>query len=260
MLFAAHLINRGIKSTTLKLYISAIKCILIDDTYKWDDGKMLLRSLSRACRRTNDKLSVRLPIHLNLLEIILFEIQCYYYQQEYLTILYQTIFCIAYYGLFRVGEVATGTHPIKARDVHIGTNKDKLLFVLYSSKTHGKESRPQKVKVKARNITLGNSSNTKNRFFFCPFTLSRKYLALCGQYMNENDSFFVFRDHTPVTPEQVNKVLKSMIKTINLDDKVYSFHSLRIGRASDMMKAGYTIDQIKIAGRWKSNAVFKYIH
>ena len=119
MLFCAHLIDNGIKSATLKSYISAIKSILVDDNYNWDDGKMLLWTLSRPYRQTNDKLTVRLSIHLNLLEIILFEIQCFYHQQEYLMIMYHTIFCISYYGLFRVGEVTMGTHPIRACDVHV---------------------------------------------------------------------------------------------------------------------------------------------
>ena len=254
MLFVASLIERGIQSSTLKSYISAIKGILIDNNYDWDDGRMLIQSLSRACRRVNDTLTVRLPIRLGLLEIILFEMQRFYQKQEYLTIMYQTIFCIAYYGLFQVSELTTGAHPIRASDIHIGTSKDKILFVLYSSKMHGKESRPQKIKIKA-NINKHHNNNK----FFCPFSLSRQYLNMRGNYETEDDSFFIYRDQKPVTPAHINKMLKRMVNRINLDSRVYSFHSLRIGWASDMMKAGYTIDQIKLAGCWKSNAVFKYI-
>ena len=38
-------------------------------------------------------------------------------------------------------------HVVKAKDVHIGINKDKLMFVLHSSKTHGKGTKPQIVKI-----------------------------------------------------------------------------------------------------------------
>ena len=34
---------------------------------------------------------------------------------------------------------------MKARDLHTGQNKEKLLFVLYTSKTYGLESIPQKI-------------------------------------------------------------------------------------------------------------------
>ena len=255
MLFAASLIDQGIQSSTLKSYISAIKGLLIDDGYNWDDSKMLIRTLSRACRLTNDRITVQLPIKLGLLEIILFELKRLFHDRRYLALLYQTLFSVAYYGLFRVGELATGSHPIRAKDVHIQQNKNKLLFVLYTSKTHGHESRPQKIKIRAN----PEFSKYKSNKFFCPFQLSREYLKLRGGYSSEDESFFVFRDQSPVTPHQVNTILRKILKSINLDSKVYSFHSIRIGRASEMIKAGYTIDEVKLAGRWKSNAVFRYI-
>ena len=57
-------------------------------------------------------------------------------EQPYLLVLYEAIFCLAYYGLMRIGELTEGDHPIKAKDIHIGVNKDKILLVLYTSKTH----------------------------------------------------------------------------------------------------------------------------
>ena len=46
--------------------------------------------------------------------------------------------------MLRVGEMALGPHTIKACYVHVGHSKDKILIYLYSSKTHGEESSPQK--------------------------------------------------------------------------------------------------------------------
>ena len=49
-LFIAHLIHdKGIQSSTVKSYISAIKCMLVDDDYDWQDDKVLWLSLTRAC-------------------------------------------------------------------------------------------------------------------------------------------------------------------------------------------------------------------
>ena len=53
----------------------------------------------------------------------------------------------AYYGLFRIGELTFSEHAVRAKDVHVGTNKKKMLFVLHSSKTHDKGSKPQLIKV-----------------------------------------------------------------------------------------------------------------
>ena len=48
---------------------------------------------------------------------------------------------------YESGEVTPGHHVAKARDVHLVTNKDKLMIVLYSSKTHDLSCRPQKIKI-----------------------------------------------------------------------------------------------------------------
>ena len=163
------------------------------------------------------------------------------------------MFSLAYYGLFRTGELTTGTHPIRARNVHVGENKNKILIVLYSSKTHGKESRPQQVKVSIREAT-GNKKN-----FFCPFKLMRQYLTTRGNYIDDNESLFVFSDRTPVMPEHMRTTLRELLVILNLNPNLYNCTSFRIGRASDLEKFGWSVPAIKRAGRWRSNAVYKYL-
>ena len=253
-LYCAFLIDNGLQSATLKSYVSAIKKTLVNDGYNWQDSRILLNSLAKSCRLINDKVHTRMPINGNLLEIILFEIERMYSDQYYLEILYKTILLLGYYGLLRIGELTTGTHPIKAKNVHIAQNKPKLLLILYSSKTHGRESRPQEVKI------TGNSSyNAKSRNF-CPFLISREYLAIRGNYIKENEPFFIFRDKAPVTPPHVRTVLRSALESLKLNPLLYNCHSLRIGRASDLLiKYNWPISRVKLAGRWRSNIVFQYI-
>ena len=119
-LFGASLVEEGIQSSTLRSYMSAIKRILIDDGYPWDDTKLLLETLIRGCRVINDHVKTHLPIQSGLLEMILFEIRRMCNNQYYLEILYQTILCLCYYGLFRIGELTVGGHAVKASDVHAG--------------------------------------------------------------------------------------------------------------------------------------------
>ena len=141
-LFVAFLIENGKQSGTVKSYISAIKRILIDDGYPWDDKKILLNSLTKSCKLVNDRVTTRLPIQCGLLELLLFEVQRIFRKnnQPYLESLFKTIFIIGYYGLFRVGELTKSPHVMRAKDVYISHNKDKILIVLHTSKTHGHES------------------------------------------------------------------------------------------------------------------------
>ena len=45
------------------------------------------------------------------------------HSQSYLAHMYIALFSTAYFGLFRVGELISGTHPVMVSDVHIGRNK-----------------------------------------------------------------------------------------------------------------------------------------
>ena len=91
-LFCAYLIDKGNKSATLKSYISAIKMVLKEDGYSWDDNKILFNSLTRACKLENDTVKCRFPIQRKLLELILFEIQRIFADQQYLQLLYEALF------------------------------------------------------------------------------------------------------------------------------------------------------------------------
>ena len=123
-LFCAYLIEKGMQSSTVKSYVSAIKALLKDENYKWTEGQVLLSTLTRACKLRNDKIRCRLPIHKQLFEVILFELNRLFHNQEFLCRLYKAIFSLAFYGMMRIGELTQGDHPIKACNVHIGINKD----------------------------------------------------------------------------------------------------------------------------------------
>ena len=228
--------------------------MLKDDNNKWNDDEILLNTLTRACKISNDVLKPRLPIHENLLELILFETECLFCEQPYLEILYKTIFSIGYYGLLRIGElVKPCEHTMKACNVHVGKNKEKILIVLYTSKTHGRESYPQEIKISS------HSHGSRRNKFFCPFMLIKQYLRLRGSYNNDNEPFFVFRDKSPVLDYQLRKTLRKLICNLGLNAEVFDIHSLRIGRSSELFKRGFSVEQIKKIGCWKSNAIYKYL-
>ena len=253
-LFGTHMVEKGSQSTTIRSYMSALKFILRTDDIELNEEKIRLGIIIKACKVQNDRLYVRFPIRLSLLEQMLFEIECLYgaaeNNQPYLELMYKSLLLASYYGLLCIGEVTAGDHVIKAGDLHVGTNKNKMLIVLFTSKTHGVESRPQKVHI---------TENGRTNKFFCPFKTLKAYSEVRGDYIYDNEQFFVFVDHSPVYPHHAHNLVHTLLSRLNLDTSLYSFHSLRIGMASDMLRRGYTVEQIRLAGRWKTNAVFKYL-
>ena len=93
------------------------------------------------------------------------------------------------------------THYVRAKDVHVGLNKDKILLVLYTSKTHGHESRPQEIKIEA------SEEQSKTSRHFCPFKLKIQYMHLRGDYDDDNEPLFMFQGSVCITPVHVHSVL-----------------------------------------------------
>ena len=262
-IYCAYLVENGSKSATVKSYVSGIKCLLKLNGYKYDDNKVLLNSLTRACRLINDKIYHRLPIKKSLLEMLLFKLERMCSKSVYMESLYKAIFTMAYYGLMCASELATESydycmdHAIRACNIHVGVNKSKIMLVLYSSKTHGVESRLQRIKITGTKGYLMGTSLDKRHF--CPFTIINEYMAIRGNYNDDDEHFFIFRGGIKVTQTHIRKILKSALNRMNLNSGAYDLHSFRIGRTMDLFRAGHLIDYVKHTGRWKSNAVYKYI-
>ena len=265
-LFIALLIDQKKQSATVRTYLSAFRVVLKIGGIKLQEDLFLINSLTRACKITNDRIHARLPISKAMLNIILKQVKTHFEDgdnvQLFLSLLYQTMFSTAYYGMLKVGEVTLGSHPILAKDVHIGANKEKLMLILHSLKTHAKCNFPQMVK-----ISSTRTSAAKNRIQqqaenqeFCPYMLIRKYANLRGPFRcADNEPFFTFAGGVPVKPIHMNRCLKTILGKCGFDPIVYSVHSLRVGRSVDLLKLGLSVETIKKLGRWKSNAVFQYL-
>ena len=160
-----------------------------------------------------------------------------------------------YYGLFRISEITASPHAIRARDVHVGRNKPKLKFVLRSSKTHGRGTKPQIVK-----ISNDASFTLKPKDGVCPFTILNEYFSVRSRCSPGSDKqFFVFSDRSLVSASAIRTVMNSCISRCGLNPKVNRTHSYRIGRAVDLLAMHVEIPVIMRLGRWKSSIVYEYL-
>ena len=242
--------------------ISGIKAILKCEDIQIDNFYDLA-ALIRACRVSDDQVTIRLPIQKGLLSLILDKIKCYYENKShpYLIKLYQAIICTGYCGLLRIEELTLGDHPIKFWDVFIAENKKHFQLILRSSKPHSQANPPQKIKI------CKNSTESVSFRKYCPYKVLKTYMkardSLGKRYWSRriinNQPLFVFSDGSPVKPVHIRWVLKRAIRQRWLDESLYGCHSLRSCRATDLMKEGMEISKIKQVGRWRSNTVYKYI-
>ena len=227
MLFGTYLVDLGRQSSTIKSYFSAIKHVLKVDGYDWDDSKVMLSVVTKSCKLINDKVRIRLHIREHLFETLMFELERMYDTQWYLQYTYKAIFCLGYYGLMRIGEMVWSDHTLKACDVLVAKNRDKILLKLRTSKTHGQESKPQEIIIEGVNYT---------KKFFCLFEILRTYTKVRSNFVNKKEPYIIFADRTPVTPIHVRTTLRTALKAINLDEMLYNTHSLRAGRTVDLIR------------------------
>ena len=134
---------------------------------------------------------------------IKFAINC---TQPYLQKLYHALFLAAYYGLLRIGDIASSPHILLACNVHLGTNKEKLLFCLDSSKTHSKGDKLQIIKITS--LQRRHDTGLKQ---LCPFNAISKYVNARLPSVSNDEQFFIFRDRTPVIPAHVCRTLQEVI-------------------------------------------------
>ena len=264
VLFVGYLVNLNCRSSTIKSYISAICAVLKEDGEDLNEDVYLLNSLTRACHLQNDVMLIRLPIRKPVLCLLLNNVQncC---SQPYLITLYKAMLSTAYFGLFRIGELTLSEHVLKAKDVHVGKNKNKMMFILHSSKTHGLESAPQIIKiysnsynVMGKELALPVQETHANKF--CPFQMLREYLQVRKLWKSDQEQFFVFKDRTPVTAVHFHSQLKKLLIVAGLDQSLYTVHSLCAGHACDMLNLySVGIEDLKKIGRWKSNSIYAYL-
>ena len=127
------------------------------------------------------------------------------------------------------------------------------MFMLRTSKTHGLGSKPQIIKISS---SLSHKSDAQK---FCPFLLLQKYLRIRKKYISQDEQFFIFKDRSPVLLCHFRNILANLIKICKLNPRLYSSHSLRSGRASDLLDLGVSVETIKKLGRWRPSSIYTYL-
>lgn len=208
----------------------------------------MVKKLLEGCKRIRPRRDIRAPITgeiLNKICIVLPDI-CY---SLYETCLFKTAFLTAYYGLLRVSEIVftsqiQADRPLQSSDVQIVESPLALVISIRVSKTN-QAGAPTVLRIPA-------ASNPS----LCCVRAVKHYLGIRPPHARY---FFCHASGAPLTRSQFSGILTKAILAIGLPTQLYSSHSFRIGRASDLAAKGVSSDIIKKLGRWRSDTVDKYI-
>ena len=127
--------------------------------------------------------------------------------QEYLSCLYKAVTLMGYYGMLRIGELTSGTHPVLAVNIYVDRDRCELQLVLYTSKTHTKANLPEIITI-TPSIELDPRQRFSNRYY--PYQVIVEFCNMRKGYRRPSDpSLFSEMGHwlNPVTLEQFSEGL-----------------------------------------------------
>ena len=235
---------KGFAPATLTTYVSAISYIHKILEVQDPTSSFLVQKLLASCNKLNPRSDSRLPITFLILHRLMEAIKHTSLSIYHMSLI-RTMYIMGFFGLLRIGEMTIGQNKrvvIYKQQVEINDGYVKLKISHFK---HNKSLKPVELILPAQ---VDKS--------ICPVENLRKYLILRG---NHSGPLFCFKDGTPVSRQFFTNQLKINISFCGLNPHLYQSHSLRIGGASYYAELGMSDSQIRLIGRWNSDAFKRYI-
>jgi hypothetical protein len=191
----------------------------------------------------NDKKRLRLPITAPILHRIIDKIR----NPDHDSINLKAALCVAFAGFLRSGEFTwdTTSGVYLARHHVVFNSNNSVTLTLPSSKTDPFH--------RGVSIILAGSPSSP----ICPV---RSLRALFTRFPRNSSHPLFSRTSGPFNRQYLVEKIKEMLLRAAISTVGFSGHSLRKGAAVSAAANGLSRDEIKLLGRWKSDAVDVYIN
>lgn len=241
--------HRQLQPATITSYLSAIAYVhrvlnLVSPT-----DSFIVKKLLHGLRRSSN-FDKRLPFTVPQL-IQLTNALTQFTHSTFSYVLFKAMFLLAFFGLFRVGEIASTRHGapniIQRKDVFLRTNLPGKLSHI-------------DIKLHSYKHSQGHSTlvpvKRQHPKAVCPVRALVRYLRLSP---HSSRSLFCDISGNPVSAASFRAILRKCIIHCNLDPSLYTAHSFRIGGATHAHSVNFSPTDIQRLGRWRSSAYLKYI-
>lgn len=249
-LFVAYMFDSNYAPSTVNTYVSALgyshKLMGFSDPTKVFYVSQMLKGYGKIGFR----LDSRLPITLPILQKVISNAPGLP-GSHYSVCQFQAMCTLAFFGFLHIGHITASPTP----------DSPSPLQLCHLTKLLDSQGTTQ-----AFRITFCNFKHHYNKHPFslvisrqqvcCPVQLLSAYLSFWG---DSPGPLFRALDGSPVARTQFASQLSLAISLCGLDPSRYKGHSFRIGTASHAADRGFSDAQIRLLGRWKSNAFHKYI-
>ena len=244
LLFIGFMNLSGYAPTSIMTYISAIGYThrikgITDPTSSHPVQKLLAAVL-----RVNKKKDTRLPITLTILYRLISSLH-HTTSSLYLRALFRAMYTVSFFGLMRMGEVTRDQFgKVCVYFSQVSFYEDCIIIQITDFKFNQNGD--------PFDIVLTRNQNKA----ICPVNALYSYLKYRG---TKPGPLFCFPDLTSISREFYASQLKHNLSFCGLDPNLYQTHSFRIGGCSYLALIGMTNEQIRLMGRWKTDAFKLYI-
>ena len=253
LLFVAYLHQDNLKAETIRVYLSAVRSLHIEEGY----GNPLEKThrLSRALRAlhiTAEKPNQKLPITLDIMELLSTKVQ-----RTYDGCVIWAAMTLAFFGCLRASECCVTSSQFDPgvnlclQDVtaHIEGQVPYMAVVIKRSKTDTLN--------KGVTVPIGCSGTV-----VCALCSMKAMLDMRlsqGVQCVGSDPLFLLSSGEALTKQVFVQDTRQCLSCLGFKSAEYSGHSFRAGSATSAALAGLADWELQVLGRWTSQAYLRYV-
>lgn len=265
--FISYLLRKGLKATTIRVYLSGLSKMSFTMTGKKED---LLCELSRAALtgklKLDPKVGSKVPVTTRILKIIHNKLMVRDNKQKLTKLLMWSVSLLLFWSSARTGEILSQNEMTFDEKTTL-LNRNLSFVTVKHPDDASKELEILQVLLESPKESRHNESVTLEVFpvansIFCPVRAIKRYRKRLGKKFALSPDLPVFRlsSGAALSHDRFNRFLRdNLVREVDYTGGQLSAHSFRAGRAQAMAEAGFDADAIKSLGRWKSEAWRHYV-
>ena len=243
-IFVAYLYTRHFSPSSMVSYTSALGYVHRLLGYFDPTSATLIQKLLAGATKIAPTIDPRLPITVIILHRLC-QATVQHVKVHYHQVLLRAMFTTAFFGLMRLAELTVTKHGQVIISIDQLSMSPQQAIINITHFKHNHSAKPVDVPLSA------HPSQT-----ICPVYNLAVYLQFRGYAPGP---LFSFQSGKSVARRFFTKHLSFLLTAIGYDVARYKSHSFRIGGASFYADLGYSDSQIRLLGRWNSNAFIPYI-
>ena len=251
LMFVTYMYTKSYRSQTIRSYLSSVRSIHMEEGYSNpSEQSYCIKQALKAIQRSEDKPMKKLPITYEILR------KWQSLMSDMLNnVLWKAAFSLAHFALLRASEFTVPAQSQFSPDKNL-VNED----VQFHSTEQG-------YKYIAVHLKQSKTDKNNSGYYIYIGCTGTDVCAYCSMYEfiqskshnNDKAPLFQFTNGVILSKTCLVQTIKLFAVRSGIDPSKYSGHSFRIGGATTMASVGMADWEIKLAGRWTSDAYQRYI-